>query len=241
MQGMFSIRFCTTVLFCITVPFLYHCSVFALLFRFFSYATTEQCVFVKCSVFSNCTMEQKWSKNGTVCFRITVPFLHWCSVSYHCSVFALLFRFLYHCSVFSQGTAEQKRNSVVLYHCSVYFHKEQWNKNGTVWYCITVPFFFHNGTKTEQCGIVSLFRFFHMELRNSFVYAPLFRFLHYCSVFIPLFRFCITVPFLQHCSVFSQGTTEQKWNSVVLYHCSVFALLFRFYTTVPFLHYCSVF
>ena len=112
----------------------------------------------------------------------------------------------------------------------------QWNKKrnkyGTVWNCITVPFF-------------------HMELRNSFVFAP-------------LFRFCITVPFLYHCSVFSQGTTVQKRNSVVLYHCAVFFTRnkngtvwycftvpfffaygnteqFRFCTTVPFLHYRSVF
>ena len=42
-----------------------------------------------------------------------------------------------------------------------------------------------------------------MKLRNSFVFAP-------------LFRFCITLPFL--------------------YHCSVFALLFRFCNTVPFFH-----
>ena len=38
--------------------------------------------------------------------------------------------------------------------------------------------------------------------------------LHYCSVFVPLFRFCTTVPF---------STTDQKWNSVFLYHCSVFS------------------
>ena len=53
--------------------------------------------------------------------------------------------------------------------------------------------------------------FFYMGLRNSLVFAP-------------LFRFCITVPFLYHCSFFSQGTTEQKRNSVVLYQCSVFLL-----------------
>ena len=62
-------------------------------------------------------------------------------------------------------------------------------------FCITVPFLYHcsvfsQGTKTEQCGIVSLFRFFHMELRNSFVFAP-------------LFRFCITAPVLYNCSVFA--------------------------------------
>ena len=99
---------------------------------------------------------------------------------HYCSVFALLFRFYATVPFFTRT-------------------------NGTEWLCITVPVF-SRGTKTEQCGIVSLFRFFHMELRNSFVFAP-------------LFRFCITVPFLYHCSVFHK---EQR-NSVVLYHCSVFS------------------
>ena len=103
------------------------------------------------------------TKNGTVCFCTTVPF------------YALLFRF------FSQQN--KKRNSVFLYHCSVFcttvpFFPQRNKKNGTVCFCTTVPFFallfrfFHNRTTMEQC-----------------VFAPLFRFLHHCSIFALLFHF----------------------------------------------------
>ena len=149
--------------------------------------------------FSQETTEQ--NENRTVCFCITVPCFR-TTVPF----FALLFRFF---------TTEQKRNSVFLYHCSVF---------------------------------ALLFRFFPQlnKKRNSvFMYHGFF-------VFVPLFRFCTSVPFfpqlnkkrnsvfLYHCSVFSYHcsvfcntvrflTTEQKRNSVFLYHRSVFALLFRFF------------
>ena len=159
------------------------------------------------NLYDNGTTVCRYKEDGKAVGRIIVPFLHYCSVSYHCSVFALLFRsvfvtlfrflhkeqklnsmVLYNCSVFSHGTTEQFRYCTTvpfLHFCSVFIplsiffsHKEQRNKNGTVWYCITVPFFFSYET-TEQ------FRF-----------CTTVPFLHYSSVFIPLFRFCITVPFL---------------------------------------------
>ena len=133
-------------------------------------------------------------------------------------VFVPLFRFLHYCSVFSLR-----------------------NKNGKVCFCTTVPFlhffsvFSTTEQKTEQCVFVSLFSFF----------VPLFRFLHYCSVFPQRNKngkvcFCTTVPFLHFSSIFS--ATEQKRNSV--FFCTtvfftrnngtkteqcVFAVLFRFF------------
>ena len=122
-------------------------------------------------------------------------------------VFAPLFRFcntvpfLYHCSVFSQGTTEQKRNSVVLYHCSVFSQgTTEQKRNSVVLYHCSVFFI------TEQ-------------KRNSVV-------LYHCSVFFShrtteQFRFCIAVPFLHYCSVF---------NTVpFLHYCSVFVTRFRFF------------
>ena len=159
-------------------------------------ATTErQCV-------NMMKMEKQWDVS-LFRFCITVPFLT--TVPFCITV---PFRF---CNTVPFFHKEQKLNSVILYNCSVFSHgtTEQFR------FCTTVPFlhfcsvfiplsiFFltrNNGTKTEQCGIVSLFRVFHMKLRNSFVFAP-------------LFRFCFTLPFL--------------------YHCSVFALLFRFSIGLP--------
>ena len=132
------------------------------------------------SVFS--TTEQK---NGTVCFCITVPcfrttvpffvplfrFLHYCSVfstmelkrnsafSYHCSVFAPLFRFFLNRT--KNGTV--CFCTTVSFFCTIVPFFPQQNKNGTVCFCTTVSFFallfcfFHNGTKTEQCVFVALF------------------------------------------------------------------------------------
>ena len=145
--------------------------------------------------------------------------------------FVPLFRFLNHCSVFSI-TEQKKRNSVFLYHCSVFCTSvplfPQQNKNGTVCFCSTVPFF------------APLFRFPQRnKKRNS-------AFLYHCSVFALLFRF-----FGPLFRLFYNGT--KKRSSVFLYHCSVFALLFRFFhnrtkteqcVSVPlfrFLHFCSVF
>ena len=113
---------------------------------------------------------------------------------------------------------------MILYHCSVFcttvpffFHKKQQHKNGTVCFYTTVPFF-HKGqrNKTEQC--VS---------KNRTV------------CFVPLFRFCTTVPFLYHCSVYSiRDNDVLVWSKTE--QC-VFVPLFRFFTTVPFLYHCSVF
>ena len=109
-------RFCTTVpFFCTTVPYnrtkteqciLYHCfvilylcSVFQPLFRFSKMEQKRNSVSsYQCSVFFALlfrfpTTEQKRISvfcTTVPCFCITVPFLH------HCSVFALLFRFLHY-------------------------------------------------------------------------------------------------------------------------------------------------
>ena len=121
----------------------------------------------------------------------------------------------------------EKRNSVFLYHCSVFSYPSfvfcttvpffpQLNKNGTVCFRTTVPFFgttvlfFHNRTKTEQC-----------------VFVPLCRFLHHCSI---LFHngtkngtvcFGTTVPFFALLFHFFPKRNKKR-NSVFLYHCSVF-------------------
>ena len=97
-----------------------------------------------------------------------------------------------------QGTKRnKKRNSVFLYHCSVF--------------CTSVPFFPQNSMFLYHCSVFApLFRFFPQWNKKT----------EQC-VFVPLFRFCTTVPF------FPQW--NKKRNSVFLYHCSVFC------TTVPFL------
>ena len=207
--------------FCTTVPF------------FHNRTKTEQCILYQCSVFS-----------------------------YHCSVFALLFRFfhngtkteqciLYHCSMFSYQCSVfaplfRFCTTVFFLHCCSVF--PQWDKNGTVYFvplfrvfvplfcfCTTVPFF-HNGTKTEQCVFVPLFRCFFLHFYSVFpqqnkngtvFFVPLFR------VFVPLFRFCTTVPFFA--LLFRFSTTEQKRNGVF---CTTVPCLF---TTVLFFHYCSIF
>ena len=146
-------------------------------------------------------------KNGTVLF------LYHCSVLHYCSVFVPQFRFcttvpfLYNCSVFPQRN--KKWNSVFLYHCSVFSS----HCYGTMCFShnFSIVFFIRdNGTKRKQC-----------------VFVPLFH-LHYCYVFVPLFRFCTTVPF------FHNGTKKNR-NGVFLYHCSVFPYHRSvFCTTVPF-------
>ena len=210
--------------------FLYHCSVFVPLFRF----CTSVPFFALLFRFS--TMGQKRNSvfcTTVPCFCTTVLFL------YHCSVFALLFRFLHYCSVFPQRDKTEQcilyHRSLFLFHCSVFpllfrftttdqcvfvplfrffffallfrFPTTDQKRNSV--FCTTVPFFallfcfFLNGTKKEQCIL------FHCS-----VFAPLFRFWHYCSVF---------------------STTEQKRNSVF---CTTVLCLC---TTVPFFHYCSIF
>ena len=181
-----------------------------------------------------CFVFSQQNKNGTVyfvpLFRDFVPLFRFCTTV---PFFARLFR-----------TIEQKRNSVFwttvpcfctyvpfFNHCSVF---PQRNKNGTVCLRITVPFFLH------FCSV------FPQQNKNGSVYfVPLFH------VFIPLFRFCTTVPF---CAIlFRFSTMEQKRNSVFwttfsvfLYHCYVFPLLFRFSSTKQkrnsvFSYHCSVF
>ena len=188
-----------------------------------------------CSVFS------QQNKNGTVyfvpLFRVFVPLFRFCTTV---PFFARLFR-----------TIEQKRNSVFcttvpcfctyvpfFNHCSVFPHR---NKNGTVCLRITVPFFC-----LHFCSV------FPQQNKNGSVYfVPLFR------VFVPLFRFCTTVPFLHNCSIYcntapffhNETKTEQcilNHCSVFLYHCFVFQLLFRFSSTEQkrnsvFSYHCSVF
>ena len=144
-------------------------------------------------------------------FGLFFPFLHYCSVS-------VLFRFLYHCSV---------------------IHKEQRKKNGTVYYCTTVP-----------C-ITLLFRFlyhcsvFHKEQRNSLFLYHCSVFLHYCSVFcttVPLFirnnerkmEQCIFVPLfhvLHYFSVFCTTVLLFIRNNGTVCFCTTVPC---FCTTVPF-------
>ena len=225
-----------------------------------------------------------WSCRTSAIFKYFCPL--YCSVFhnrikteqcvlYHCSVFALLFRFWYDCSVFPQYnkngtvyfvplsrfyttarffTTEQKRISVfctTVPFCSTVpffatlFRFPRWNKNGTVYleplfrvfvplfrFSTTVPFFL-NRTKKEQCVFVPLFRFCtsvpfsHNRTKMDQCI------LYHCSVFsYHCSGFCTTVPF------FHNGTkTEQcilYHCSVFLYYCSVFAPLFRFCTSVHF-------
>ena len=129
----------------------------------------------------NCFFHNR-TKNGTVCFCTTVPF------------FAPLFRF------FHNGT-----------------------KNGTVCFCTTVPFFellFRFCITVPFCSVFAkIVSEYDQEIPQSQTadnpmalfrsFAPLFRFLHFCSVF---------------------STTEQKTEQCVfvplfrfLYYCSVFA------------------
>ena len=154
-------------------------------------------------------------------------------------VFVPLFRFLHYCSVFSLR-----------------------NKNGKVCFCTTVPFlhffsvFSTTEQKTEQCVFVSLFSFF----------VPLFRFLHYCSVFpqrnkngkvcfCTTVLFCTSVPFFPQQNkngtvfffvplFFSQETMEQKQNNVFLQYCFVFFFHRGQWNKAEqcvFLNHCSVF
>ena len=122
-----TVCFCTTVpCFHTTVLFLHYCSVFSqekteqcvfeLRFRFFhkgQWNKTEQCVFLTLS------------KNGTVCFVSQFRAL------YHCSVFALLFRF---CTSFRFFHKKQRNN---LFCTTVRFFI--WN-NETVWTCVSLLF-----------------------------------------------------------------------------------------------------
>ena len=119
----------------------------------------------------------------------------------------LLFRFFH---------TEQRRNSmffplfcVFFYHCSIFcttvlfvcccfcfFLKEQLNH--VVFHYRSVFSKRNNGTKSEQCVFVPLFLFFSYETTNkngTVCFCTTVPFLLYCSVFVPLFRFCITVPF----------------------------------------------
>ena len=115
-----------------TVPFSYHCCVFALLFHFCTPVPFLHDCSVFVPLFRLCITVPFFVPLFRLC--MTVPF------SYHCSVFALLFLFvplfrfcitvpfLYHYSVlFHKEPREQKRNSVILYHCSVFLYgtKEQ--------------------------------------------------------------------------------------------------------------------
>ena len=159
--------FCTNVpCFCTTVPFLHHCFVFALLFRFLHY----------CSVFP------QWDKNGTVCFRTTVPvILHFCPVFPQQNkygtvyfvplvrVFVPLFRFLPYCFVFS--TTEQKRNSVF---CTT-----------VPCFCTTIPFLHHCSVFLHYCSVFSTTE----QKRNSV----------FCTT-VPCL--CTTVLFFHYCSIF---------------------------------------
>ena len=160
--------------------------------------------------------------------------------------------FLYHCSVFAKIVSmirkyHNHKKQTTPWHCSVFF-------------CTTVPFFFHNGTKngtvcfcTTVLFFALLFHFFHNKTtKNGTVcFVPLFRFLHFCSVFFHnktkngTVCFCTTVPFFALLFRFFHNKTK---NGTVCFCTTVpfFALLFRFFhnkakngtvcfcTTVPF-------
>ena len=221
--------------------FLFHCPVFALLFHFFTteqkrnsvFCTTVPCFRTTVPFLHHCSIFSQQNKNGTVyfvpLFRVFVPLFSFCTTV----------PFLHYCSFF----------------CTTVPFFPQWDKNRTLYFvqlhCVFVPLFcfftiipfFHNVTKTEQCVFVPLFRFFlqfcsvfPQQNKNGTVYfVPLFR------VFVPLFHFFTTVPFIP----------QQNKNGTVYFVplFRVFVPLFRFCTTVPFFfallfhffHYCSIF
>ena len=185
------------------------------LFRFLHFCTvffstteqkTEQCVFV--SLF--------------YVFRTTVPFFaplfrffHNRTKKEQCvfvslfHVFVPLFCFLHHCSVFS--TTEQKWNSVFLYHCFLFcttvpfFPQKNKKKTGTVCFCITVPCF-----RTTVPFFAPLFHFFTAEQKTEqCVFVPLFRFLHFCSVFPQQNKKWISVFSITTVKLLSDETEQQ--------------------------------
>ena len=191
--------------------------------------TKQSVVLYHCSVFAKIVSEydqeipqSQTADNPMALFR----FLHFCSVFFDNGTKKLNSVFLYHCSVFCTSVPffpqqNKKRNSVF---CTTvpffaplfrFFHNGT-KKNGTVCFCTTVPFF---PQRTKKRNSVVLYHcsvfctsvpFFPQRNKKTeqCVFVPLFRFLHFCSVF---------------------STTEQTTEQCVLYHCSIFCTIVPFF------------
>ena len=131
----------------------------------------------------------------------------------------------------------KKQNTVCLYQCSLFsyccsvflitvpfFHKEQWNQNGTVFLYNCSVFLYHRSVFLYHCSVLghccSVFSYETMEQKRNSV------FLYHCSFFCTTVPFLYNVPFLHR---FCHSKTEQKWNSVYFVPLFlVFVPLFRF-------------